>query len=77
MNPLVADLLARIRGHDGFPELLKLVQRPRIQPFRVTDAEKPETARSRFIYQSGQVAQHDAWLNALTGNSTSQHQENE
>ena len=72
MSPLLADLLVHIRQHEGFQELLRMVERPRIQPFKVTDAEKPETARSRFIYQSGQSAQHDQWLTALSGKPTSQ-----
>lgn len=72
MNPLLADLLARIRAHEGLPELLKMVERPRITPFRLGEAEKSETARSRFIYQSGQASQHEAWLHALTGQPTSQ-----
>lgn len=72
MTPLLADLLDRMRGHDGFNDLLKMVEQPRITPFRVSDAENPETARSRFIYQSGQANQHKAWLVALTGDPTSQ-----
>lgn len=73
MSPVLADLLLYIRQHDGFRELLdEMVERPQITQFKVSDAERPETARSRFIYQSGQVAQHDLWLNALTGESTSQ-----
>ena len=76
MSPVLAELLLYVRQHEGFQELLHgLVEQPRIQPFKVTDAEKPETARSRFIYQSGQTAQHESWLAALIGESTSQ-QEN-
>jgi hypothetical protein len=77
MSPVLASLLLLIRQHEGFEELkAALVECPRIQPFRVSDAETPETARSRFIYQSGQAAQHEAWLAALIGNETSQ-QENQ
>jgi hypothetical protein len=72
MSHVLASLLVHIRQHEGFSELLALVERPTITTFRVSDAEKPETARSRFIYQSGQVAQHDQWIAALTGKSTSQ-----
>lgn len=72
MNPVLADLLFTIRQHDGFGELLAMVERPQITAFRLSDAEMPETARSRFIYQSGQVAQHESWLAALTGEPTSQ-----
>lgn len=72
MTPVLKDLLFTIRQHDGYRELLAMVERPQITLFRVSDAEKSETARSRFIYQSGQVAQHDQWLAALTGNPTSQ-----
>ncbi len=72
MTPVLKELLFTIRQHDGFKELLAYVERPQITTFRISDAEKPETARSRFIYQSGQVAQHEAWLAALVGNPTSQ-----
>ena len=72
MSPVLADLLLHIRQHDGFQELLDMVERPQITQFKVSDAERPETARSRFIYQSGQVAQHEAWLTAMIGTSTSQ-----
>jgi len=72
MSPLLVDLLARIRTHEGLPELLKLVQRPRLQLAKLSEAEKPDVAHFRFVYQSGQVAQHEAWLVALTGKPTSQ-----
>ena len=72
MSPVLADLLLHIRQHDGFAELLEMVERPQIAPFKVSDAERPETARSRFIYQSGQLAQHEMWLAKLNGTSTSQ-----
>lgn len=74
MNALAADLLAKIRNHEGLPELLKLVSRPRIQPAKVNEA--PEVAHNRFVYQSGQVDQDQKWLFLLTGKQPSQ-QENE
>ena len=69
------DLLHLIRGHASFPELLKAVERPRISPFRPSDADKPEESRAKWILESGKLANHEQWIAMLTGNSTSE-QEN-
>lgn len=67
MSPLLRSLLEDIRQHGAFPELLSLMAKPRLHTFRLSEAEKSETARARWIYESGQLAQHNLWLELLTG----------
>jgi hypothetical protein len=66
-NPMVAALLADLRQHPNFPDLLKAVEVPRLPRFRISQAAEVEKARAEWIYKSGQRNQHDAWLAFLTG----------
>ena len=66
------DLLVYLRGHAHFPELLKAVERPRISPFKKSEAGETESARSKWIYESGKLENHEQWLSMLTGKSTSE-----
>lgn len=67
MNDAVKALLIDIRQHPAFRDLLKSVEAPQITQFRLKDAEQIETARAKWIYQSGRKDQHEAWLHLLTG----------
>ena len=66
-SPLLINLLQHIRGHDGFRELIAAVERPRIRPFVKSKAADIERSRAEWIYESGQMAQHEAWLRFLSG----------
>ena len=75
MNPAVRQLLEQLRSNPAFPLLLKEVERPKISPFRHSEADQSEKARARWIFESGKLHQHEAWLALLTGKPTSE-QEN-
>jgi hypothetical protein len=67
MTPMLREFLFNIRSHAAFNELVSIIPKPRIHTFRLSDADKSETARSRWIYESGQLDQHKEWLSLLTG----------
>jgi hypothetical protein len=71
-SPAVTDLLIHFRGHPAFQELLKSVERPKVSPFRLSEAEQSEKARAKWIYESGKLAGHNAWLGILTGQPSEQ-----
>ena len=77
MTPTLKMLLLELRSHPQFPELIRAVQRQQIRPFRVTEAEKSETARARWIYDSGMLANHNQWLALLTGSATQPEESND
>lgn len=66
MNPL-DDLLFAIRQHPAFQELLKSVEAPKVRPFTPKDAAQIEQSRAQWIYESGQLKQHQNWIARLTG----------
>lgn len=75
MSELSAELrafLADLRQHPLFPQLLKAVERPRLRPFKPVEADQVEKARAQWIFESGQLKQHDAWLGVLTGTDPSE-----
>jgi hypothetical protein len=67
LNPIVVALLADLRQHQGFPDLLKAVEAPRLPRFKTSQAQEVEKARAEWIFRSGQLAQHETWLALLTG----------
>ncbi len=72
LSPAVAELLIHLRGHPSFPELLKAVERPKVSPFRMSEAEQSEKARAKWIYESGKLFSHEQWLALLTGKPSEQ-----
>jgi hypothetical protein len=66
-NPAVAALLADLRQHPAFPDLLTAVEAPRLRRFKHSQAGEVEKARALWIYTSGRCDQHDDWLALLTG----------
>lgn len=66
-GPALKSLLADLRQHPGFPELLKAVETPQIPRFRKSRAGDVESARAEWIHQSGKREQHEMWLAFLTG----------
>lgn len=72
VSPAVTDLLIHFRGHPAFQELLKTVERPQVSPFRLSEAEQSEKARAKWIFESGKLAGHKAWLDLLTGKPSEQ-----
>lgn len=67
LSPVAQSLLLLIRQHEGLPELIASIECPRIKRYRPGQADQIEKARADWIYQSGQVDQHQRWLAALTG----------
>lgn len=67
-SPALASLLFEIRQHPAFPELLNAVERPRAPRFKPNGAETAEQFGAKAIYASGAQAQHDAWIQFLSGN---------
>lgn len=67
MNPILKELLDLIRQHEGYKLLLKSVEKPSIRPFVKSRAANVEQARSEWIFESGQMAQHEKWLALLSG----------
>jgi hypothetical protein len=61
------ELLHGIRQHPGFKELLSTVEKPRIRPYQKKEADQIEVSRAQWIYESGQLAQHERWIAVLTG----------
>jgi hypothetical protein len=72
MSPALKEFLSFIRSNPNFPELVRSVERPKISPFRQSEAEQSEKARAKWIFESGKLHQHEAWLALLTGKSTSE-----
>lgn len=66
-SPALQSLLADLRQHPAFPELLKAVETPIVPRFRKSKAGSVEEARAEWIHQSGKREQHDLWLAILTG----------
>lgn len=67
MSPELKSFLMDLRQHPLFPELLKAVEEPQLPQFRLSEANEVERARAKWIYESGRRAQHEAWLQVLTG----------
>lgn len=72
MSPALKSLLLEIRQHAAFEELKSAVEAPAIKPYRPKDASAIEHSRAQWIYESGQVNQHERWLGFLTGQTESQ-----
>lgn len=67
MSEVLKSLLFVIRQHDGFDELLKSVQAPRLPRYVPTKGETLETFGAKSVFASGEQAQHERWLTLLTG----------
>ena len=67
MSEVLDSLLLTIRQHEGYRELLTTVERPRIRPFVKSKSANVEQSRSEWIFQSGQLEQHERWLQMLSG----------
>lgn len=65
-------LLVMMREHPGFPELLRSVDAPKVPRFKRSQANDAEKARAEWIYVSGRLSQHEAWLAMLTNNQIPQ-----
>ncbi len=67
ISSTLAALLADLRQHPHFPELLRAVEAPQLPRFKTSEAAEPEKAQAKWIYTSGKLDQHEAWLGMLTG----------
>ena len=65
MNAALQMFLIELRQHPLFPQFIEAVERPRIKPYR-SGADKEQ-----WIFESGQLKQHEAWLGLLTGTDPS------
>lgn len=67
VSPALQDLLANIRQHPGFSDLLKIMDPPEIPRFKRSQAADVEKARADWIYQSGRRDQFDQTVVLLSG----------
>lgn len=67
MNEAVKALLADLRQHPAFQDLLMMVERPKMPRYRPSKGEDVPTVGARTVYVSGQIDQHERWLSYLTG----------
>lgn len=69
MNHNLNALVQLIRQHPGFEAFKsEFVETPIIRPYKPKDAAQIENSRAQWIYESGQLAQHERWIAMLTGN---------
>lgn len=71
MNAQLHSFLIELRQHPLFPMLLAEVEKPKLRPYKASEADQVERARAQWIFESGQLKQHDAWLAVLTGTDPS------
>lgn len=71
MNAQLAAFLTELRQHPLFPQLIAAVETPRLRPYKSAEADQIEKARAQWIFESGQLKQHEAWLGVLTGTDPS------
>lgn len=67
MSAVLDSLLLMLRQHEGYREFLSAVERPRIRPFVKSKAANVEQSRSEWVFESGQLMQHETWLQFLSG----------
>ena len=60
-------LMAIVREHPAFPELVAHMPKPLLPEFKASEAGDAEKARAKWIFQSGRRTQHDAFMFFLTG----------
>lgn len=66
-TPALDSLLFDIRQHPAYQELLSKVERPKITRFRPSQKLTLEQVGANASYESGQIAQDNAWRSLLTG----------
>jgi len=64
----LAALLETLRHHPAFPELLKAIQEPQLPHFKISEAAAVETARAKWIFESGRRDYYNYVMTLLTGN---------
>lgn len=64
------ELLAYLREHPCFPELMAQLESPTIKSYK--PSEKSDEQKDQWIFQSGRRLQHESWRQILTGPETSQ-----
>lgn len=70
-SPALENLLQGLRQHPAFPELLAAVSRPQLPRFKVSQVASAHEANAKWIYESGRLAAHEAWVATLTGKPAS------
>ena len=70
MTDTLKALLAELRQHPAFQELLKVVEPPSLPRYRPSKGFDVPAMGARAIFASGQIDQHERWLSTLTGVST-------
>ena len=71
-SPALKSLLFDLRQHAAFEEFKKAVEAPKLPRFRPSKNDTLETMGAKTVYESGRLAQHEAWLIFLTGSPTSE-----
>ena len=70
MSQQLQELLFSVRQHSAFRELLSAVALPQVRDFKPSDDGQKQF--TEHVFRSGRKAQHQCWLDFLTGESTSQ-----
>lgn len=73
---MLIELLAVIRAHPSFPDLLKQIPAPQWPRYRTSEQPADKFA-ANAIYFSGRRDQHEAWLTLLAGKPTAQEETHE
>jgi hypothetical protein len=66
-SPALMILLTEIRQHPAFPELLAAVEAPKLPMFKPRKNGAVEQAQANWIFESGRLRNHLAWMEFLTG----------
>lgn len=75
MSPALQSLLLDIRQHPAFEEMKRAVEMPRLPRYRPSKSENMGVMGAKTIFESGRLAQHEAWLIFLTGSAITSEQE--
>ncbi len=70
MNDLVKAFLADMRQHPGFPEFLKKMETHTPPYPRFKAGMSAEDFGAETLFASGKQAQHQLWVDLLTGGSS-------
>lgn len=70
MSDALKLLLADLRQHPAFPEMLRAVEVPKRDHYRPSKGMSVEAFGAESIYASGAQQQNDRWVAFLTGSSS-------
>jgi hypothetical protein len=71
MNAELEAFLFDIRQHALFPQLLAIIDEPKLPGYRPSKSEPLEIVGAKTAYASGQLDQYRLWHSLLTGTDPS------